>query len=652
MSSTKDVVADVDLEAKNVGGIDRTSVAFEPGVTVLSGRNATNRTSLLEAIMAAHGSDRSSLKADAEAGRVELSMDDDTYECHLSRENGTVATSGTPYLEDVAVADLFAFLLEDNEARRAVERADDLRDIIMRPVDTEKIQAEIRELEDEKQNLDEQLEELETFERRLPDLEEEKTRLQERIEAKRSELETKQTELEEADASVDEERQAKAELESNLDDLREAQSRLEDVRYELETERDALESLRTERADLESEHEALSGTPAGDLELVEDRLADRHDRKQSITADLNQLQTIIQFNEEMLDSSGMELREALDDRPSEEDGGSVTDQLVDGEDTVTCWTCGTSADEERITGMVDDLREFRQRKLQERRELTAEIDELQAEKQDLESQQRRRERIERELAEHDDQIDESETTNEDLEARREDLLDRVATLEETVEELEQQEQTELLDLHKEVNQLEFDLERLEDELEEVDTEIRSVEDRLDDRQSIEMRREEVQADLEDLRTKVDRIEQEAVEEFNDHMEVVLGELGFENIERVWIERTEREVREGRRTVSKNAFDLHVVRETDEGTVYEDSAHHLSESEQEVVGLVFGLAGYLVHDVHESVPFMLLDSLEAIDSRRIAMLVDYFAEYADYLVVALLEEDAAALDDRYARITDI
>jgi len=53
-----------------------------------------------------------------------------------------------------------------------------------------------------------------------------------------------------------------------------------------------------------------------------------------------------------------------------------------------------------------------------------------------------------------------------------------------------------------------------------------------------------------------------------------------------------------------------------------------------------------------VPFILLDSLEAIDANRIASLVDYFAGYATYLVVALLPEDAQALDDGYTRITDI
>jgi len=63
-------------------------------------------------------------------------------------------------------------------------------------------------------------------------------------------------------------------------------------------------------------------------------------------------------------------------------------------------------------------------------------------------------------------------------------------------------------------------------------------------------------------------------------------------------------------------------------------------------------GYLVHDVHGTVPFMLLDSLEAIDSERLADLVEYMAEYPTFLVVALLPEDAQALDDAYTRVTDI
>lgn len=50
--------------------------------------------------------------------------------------------------------------------------------------------------------------------------------------------------------------------------------------------------------------------------------------------------------------------------------------------------------------------------------------------------------------------------------------------------------------------------------------------------------------------------------------------------------------------------------------------------------------------------MLLDSVEAVDSQRVADLVEYFTDYSEYLVAALLEEDSTALDDSYQRITDL
>jgi hypothetical protein len=136
------------------------------------------------------------------------------------------------------------------------------------------------------------------------------------------------------------------------------------------------------------------------------------------------------------------------------------------------------------------------------------------------------------------------------------------------------------------------------------------------------------------------------------MESILDILAYENLDRIWIERTQNKVRSGRQKVEQTVFELHVIRTTASGTAYEDTVEHLSESEREVTGLIFALAGYLVHDLYETVPFMLLDSLEAIDSNRIAALISYFSEYVEYLVVALLPEDAQSINKEYARITDI
>ena len=151
----------------------------------------------------------------------------------------------------------------------------------------------------------------------------------------------------------------------------------------------------------------------------------------------------------------------------------------------------------------------------------------------------------------------------------------------------------------------------------------SVEARLTERDQIDVKRGELQGELTDLRGRIERIEERAIEAFSAHMETVLELLDYANIARIWLERRETQVREDRRTVTKTVFELHVIRSTDSGTIYEDTIDHLSESEREVTRLVFALAGYLAHDLYESMPVVLLDSLETIDSDRIAALVDYF-----------------------------
>ena len=110
----------VEVQAANIGGISETEVSFSLGVTILTGRNTTNRTSFLRAIMAALGSESTSLKRDSDEGYVEPAIGDNTYRRVLEREGGTVVVGGEPYLDNPEGADFFTFILENNEARQAV----------------------------------------------------------------------------------------------------------------------------------------------------------------------------------------------------------------------------------------------------------------------------------------------------------------------------------------------------------------------------------------------------------------------------------------------------------------------------------------------------------------------------------------------------
>ena len=646
MSQTRSAETYAEAHVTNIGGIDEAEVSFSPGVVSLAGRNATNRTSFLRALMAALGSDRASLKGDADEGHVELTLGDDVYTRTLRRENGTVVMGGEPYLDDPEGADLFAFLLENNEARQAVARGDDLREVIMRPVDTDAIQAEITQLEAEKRDIDDRLERLDSLDDRLHDLEGKRARIEDRIEDKRAELEETEAEIDDADDTLDETHEQKAAFDDALDQLKETRSALENVRYRLDTQRESIAALEDERDELDAELDDLPETPAGDIPELDSEISRLRDHKSSLESTITQLQRVLQFNEDLLEGENPELQRALAD----DSGGDLTDQLV--EETTVCWTCGSEVETGAIDDALDDLRDLRQEKSAERSELSRELDELTDRRASLQNERDRRERLDRDRDNVATEIEEREATIEDLEAERDDLETEIEEREAEVEELEAEEQSAVLDLHKQANQLEFEVGRLESDHEDTLAEIESVEDDLAERESLEDRREGVQADLADLRTRIEQLETRAVEEFNEHMETILGVLEYANIDRIWIERTEQRVREGRRTVQRSVFDLHVVRSTDDGTTYEDTVAHLSESEREVTGLVFALAGYLVHEVYETMPFMILDSLEALDAERIAPLVEYFSDYVDYLVVALLEADAAGLEESRQRITDI
>ncbi len=550
---------------------------------------------------------------------------------------------------DPTLADLFAFLIKSNEARRAVTAGVDLRELIMRPVDTAEIESEIQRLVRERESIEEELEEIDSLKEELPELEAEQARLEDEIEETKAGLEAKEAELEAADADVEEVREEKSELESQLEDLRAKRSTLDDIRYDLETERESLEALKQERKELKDEEANLPDLPTGELQEVESEIKRLREQKEAVEREINELQSVIGFNEEMLeDDAAM----AFDAPSADADGDDdLTDQLLD-DGEITCWTCGSQVEQEQLETTLDHLRDRSQSRVNEVSDLEDQLDELTSQKREFERAQREQNRIERRRSEIAEEIEQGEANVERLQDRRDEVMHEIEALEAEIEELEAAEDNTILDLHKEANQLEYELGRLETNLEQVNDEVEALEARIAQQQDLEAEREELNGEIESLRTKIERLDRRVVEQFNEHMENLLGILDYTNLDRIWLERVEREVREGRRKIDRAGFELHVIRTSASGVSYEDTIDHLSESEREVTGLVFALAGYLAHEVYEELPFMLLDSLEAIDSDRIAAVVDYFTDYTDYLLVALLPEDAAALPEEYERITEI
>jgi DNA repair exonuclease SbcCD ATPase subunit len=625
------------LSITNLGGIDTATVEFSPGVTLLTGRNATNRTSLLRALNGALGGTAPTLKSDADEGHVTLTLGDEEFTRTVTRTGAGIERDGTPYTDAETLVDSFVTLLEDNPARRAVERGDDLHDVIMRPVDTEAIERRIRDLREEKQELEAERDRVEQRRDTLPQLEERRHTLQEEIASIDEELETLRDEV----AAFEADAEAAEDAEALVDDLDARRQELQSTEDDIELVESELDALRDELETAQADRDAVPDDPTDDRADIETELEALRDQKRHLETTISSLRTIVEFNDDLLAEDGHDLP-GID--PDDE---AVTAALAPDEtQDVVCWTCGSRVEHGAIADRLDDLRAVIEDKQAERADLTERIEALEDDRHTLEEQQRRREELDRKIERTEEKIEQREQRLDDLESTAAELREQIHELEAEVAETEALRESDLLETYEQLSELQYERGQRTQELEEVDEEIAAIE-ALPTPDDLEAQLDELSTELKRERTRIADLEADAVEQFNDHMDEILDVLDFENLARVWIER---KTDDGGRGPPETVFDLNVVREDETGTVYEDVVAHLSESEREVVGLVVALAGYLAHEAYEEVPFMLLDSLEAIDSNRIAALVDYFADYAPHLVVALLPEDAEGLSTDYERLT--
>lgn len=632
-SDSDDLNVTVDVE--NIGGINSTTTSVHPGVTILSGKNATNRTSFLKALNGVLGGSEATVKTDTEDGHVRMSFGDgETFTREFVRDNRHVTATGDPYSDAGDVVDTFVTLLEANDARVAGERGENLREVLMRPVDTDAIRNEIQEKSRERNQLISRLDQINETLDEEAELLEKKSAIEDEIENIEAEI----TETEELVDRYEADMEMAEEAESLIEDLEEMRDRVRELENDMEVLISRHEALEEEEADLTEELSNLSVEIEESPEELQSRLDQLQGRRDELSSTIDDLERIVSFTDDVLDDATSLAEISADD--------TITAELDPTSKQVECWTCGSTVEQKEIENRVDELREIMNTKRTELDDVKSEIEAILSNIQEIESVHERQDEIESRLAEIRDQKDTIAAEKTELEKEIDETRQRIEELQTEVEQTEELRESDLLEAYQELNELEFRRGQREQELSDVESQLAEMDDLREERGEIQSRIEELRSSLEDLRSRVEDRERSVVEAFNQHMEDVLDLLQYENIERVWIERKVKDTTNS--TVQEGTFDLHVVRESD-GTVYDDTVDHLSQSEREVIGLMVALSGYLTHDVADEVPFLLLDSVEAIDSERLVALVEYMADFAIYVVVALLPEDATTFPDEYQYI---
>jgi len=377
-----------------------------------------------------------------------------THSRRYNRTETGVQVTGEPYEENSELIDLFISLLENNPARLAVERGDDLRELIMRPVDTTEIEQRIQRLQRERDELTDTVDRVERRSKQLPALEEQRQTLTAELESLEAEIESLRSAVTqyEADAEMAEEAE---ELVDKLDERRKERSELTDqidlVTAEIEALRERPEELRAERDELPEHSQA-------DLETVQEELRSVRNRKRELENTAADLSAIVEFNEDILSDSISNLpEESASDDP-------VAELAPESDQEVTCWTCGNRAERGAIADRLENLRNVVTEKRTDSTELESRITELEHEQEAIRAAIEDRTELDRKLDDIDRKLEAKVERKESLEEEAEAVRETISELETNVADTEELRDSDLLETYERISELQYEQGQTQQEL--------------------------------------------------------------------------------------------------------------------------------------------------------------------------------------------
>jgi DNA repair exonuclease SbcCD ATPase subunit len=601
-------MSELTVSVEGVGGIDERSVTIDDGVTLVAGPNASNKTSLLEGIAFGLGVDDVPIKTDREAASVTLEIDDRTVTRTATRTDAGTRIEGDAWIESADAREAFStfgHLVELNPLRAAIRSGRSVEDELKEPVNVEALEREREEKLARKREAQSRIQEIGDVEEKIRRRESELEEKRDRVDALEADLEALYDERDaddEEDEQLSELQDRQRELASERD---RTQRQIEDAEATVEELEERRDELDAEIAEIEDELEDA------DVEALERERSTLRDEQVEIRERIDVLTAVVSANREVANAN---LVDALG-----RDSGLMGDQ-------VTCFTCGQEAPRETVAEPLDDLVELLEDERQRLTEHEPRIEELTEEIEAIEERRRRASELRRERTDVDRRLTDR---RESLETKREALVEvreELADVEDEIATVEA-EATDSEDLAAEIEETRVELTTVRRDADRIEERLDELRDRVRERERLETEVDELGEAVAELTDRIESLEDDLRTAFGDAMDDLLEALAFERIERIWLD---------------GNFDVVVAREVD-GTVRRDVVEHLSESERETVGLVLALAGYLVHDVDEEAPVLLLDSLDAFDAKRTAALLEFFGERTDFELAAVLPETAADLD---------
>ncbi|MEZ3165089.1 archaea-specific SMC-related protein [Halorubrum miltondacostae] len=598
----------LELEVSNIGGIEKETFEISPGVTLVTGPNASNKTSLLKAFAFALGAESAPLRSGSTEGWVGLSNGDIDVHRQVTHVNGETKVSGQSLLEttegpsgDPSSLATFINLLEFNPFRTAIRHGDPIESLLMGPLDIEDLEAERAKLIESKKNLDSKISDLDGSRAEL-----------ERVQEKRESINAELDELHEQLSDLRSRRDS-AEEQDELSEYHQKQADLNAERAQLSSDiqdiTDSIDRLEEQRqAAVEDVDEAQQEAEVYDPDEIRRNRRELHERLDTANERIETLQTAVTANREMLDLD-------IDWAGSHEHSISA--------DRIRCWACGSMADRNRFEATIEEILDSIADERGKRDELKPQLDELDEDLEAYNNAQSRaadsKDRV-RELKKRIEQRQNSLQTKRELLA---DVNEELADVQQQIDEVRETHNGQSDKFDDEIEQTQKKVLSKQSELTRLDSVLSDVRADIKKCDELTQQREDLRGRIQSLTDEIEQAEQRLRESFNTTVADLIERLEFDSFERIWLD---------------GSFEIVVAREI-EGTIHRSPIAHLSEGERELVGLVCGLAGYLTYDLDEAIPVLLLDSLGAFDIERLEPLISYFSDRTEYLLVAVYPEIA-------------
>ena len=478
----------LDIEMTNIAGISEGAATVEPGVNTIQASNWQGKSSFISAIQTAFGT-KTALSEGKDEGRVAVDTDGSTHEISLARSGRTVTSSGDPVLDDEydrLLADLFAFLGEDNDVRRAVRNGDDLKELLTKPLEIADIDEQISDLKQERDAVDTNLTQAQEKADELASLRQRKNRLE-------SELATLREEERQFDETIP------SEAREELSSLRAERQRVSELIDRLES---TLERARAKLSDTHEEYESIDVTDPSD---IEDQLATVQEEYEQAKADHELLQSVYSANKRLVEEERLDL-------VADVDHGLLGD-------THTCWLCAGETTADEIEAQLDAVGE---RVLELREAVRSDenrIEELESKRDEIRTQQRRKADLESRVTELESTISERQENLASAEERLDTIEGKISELDDEVEEGD-----------REISDIRSDIKYKEAELEDVTADIEEAKQVADRADELREQRERLTEEIASLRSRKAEIQTRIRSEFDESISTIVSrfETSFES----------------------------------------------------------------------------------------------------------------------------